>query len=157
MNKPSNGAKIARKPIKSLDDEENLNEARSAKLLSSNVIAAIPLTVNNPPLVWPDRQTSQADLNRSTMGWQPLPRGKLITSQANYWRVNMRKGWTPERRARQAVLIQNWRPWEKSTGQKTPEGKEAVSRNTDQGQIRPLLRWMRRTLREQEKVRRDFE
>ena len=28
----------------------------------------------------------------------------------------MAKGWTPERRARQAELIRSWRPWEQSTG-----------------------------------------
>jgi hypothetical protein len=36
-------------------------------------------------------------------------------------------GWTPERRARQAELIRNWKPWEKSTGAKTEQGK-AVSK-----------------------------
>ena len=28
----------------------------------------------------------------------------------------MGNGWTPERQARQAVLIRTWRPWEQSTG-----------------------------------------
>ena len=32
-------------------------------------------------------------------------------------------GWTPERRARQAELIRNWRLWEKSTGPRTTAGK----------------------------------
>lgn len=41
----------------------------------------------------------------------------------------MANGWTPERRARQAELIRTWRPWEKSTGPKTDEGKAIVSRN----------------------------
>ena len=35
----------------------------------------------------------------------------------------MANGWTPERRARQAELIRQWRPWEKSTGPKTEAGK----------------------------------
>jgi len=38
-------------------------------------------------------------------------------------------GWTPERRARQAVLIKRWKPWTKSTGPVTDEGKAASSQN----------------------------
>lgn len=37
--------------------------------------------------------------------------------------------WTPERRQRQAELIRAWKPWEKSTGAKTPEGKKRSSQN----------------------------
>ena len=36
-------------------------------------------------------------------------------------------GWTPERRLRQSQLIQQWKPWAKSTGAKTPKGK-AISK-----------------------------
>lgn len=38
-------------------------------------------------------------------------------------------GWTPERRKRAAVLIQQWRPWERSSGPKTDNGKAKVSKN----------------------------
>ena len=38
-------------------------------------------------------------------------------------------GWTPERKARQAALIKQWKPWNNSTGAKTVEGKETVSKN----------------------------
>ncbi len=38
-------------------------------------------------------------------------------------------GWTLERRARQAALIRTWKPWEKSTGPITDEGKAASSLN----------------------------
>ncbi len=38
-------------------------------------------------------------------------------------------GWTPERRARQAEMIRQWQPWEKSTGAKTAEGKARSRRN----------------------------
>jgi len=31
--------------------------------------------------------------------------------------------WTPERRAKQAELIRQWRPWGKSMGPRTPKGK----------------------------------
>jgi hypothetical protein len=41
----------------------------------------------------------------------------------------MANGWTPERRARQAAMIHTWKPWDKSTGPKTYEGKAIVSRN----------------------------
>ena len=41
----------------------------------------------------------------------------------------MGKGWTPERRARQAALIKTWRPWEQSTGPKSPDGKAQAATN----------------------------
>ena len=65
----------------------------------------------------------------------------------------MANGWTPERRARQAVLIRNWKPWERSTGPRTPEGKAKASRNADKGDTRGMLRAIARLLREQEKSR----
>ena len=37
--------------------------------------------------------------------------------------------WTSESRAKQAELIRTWRPWEQSTGPKTPEGKARSSAN----------------------------
>jgi hypothetical protein len=45
----------------------------------------------------------------------------------------MGNGWTPERRARQAALIRTWRPWEKSTGPRTADGKARAARNGDKG------------------------
>ena len=47
--------------------------------------------------------------------------------------------WTPERRQRQAEQIRRWKPWEQSTGPKTPEGKARVSRNAWQGGHRAQL------------------
>ncbi len=41
----------------------------------------------------------------------------------------MANGWTPERRARQAALIRNWKPWKHSTGPKTEPGKAASAMN----------------------------
>ena len=38
---------------------------------------------------------------------------------------------TPEHRRLRAELIRKWRPWEKSTGPTTPEGKATVSRNAE--------------------------
>jgi len=65
----------------------------------------------------------------------------------------MANGWTSERRSWQAQLIHKWRPWERSTGPRTPEGKARVSRNADKGGLRATLIKLRCTLREQEKVR----
>ncbi len=60
----------------------------------------------------------------------------------------MANGWTPERRARQAELIRSWRPWERSTGPRTAEGKARASRNRYRGGVRPELRRLARALRE---------
>jgi hypothetical protein len=51
----------------------------------------------------------------------------------------MANGWTPERKARQAALIREWRPWEQSTGPRSAEGKSTVSRNAWQGGARAAL------------------
>lgn len=40
-----------------------------------------------------------------------------------------RSAWSEERRERQRQAIQRWRPWEKSTGPRTEEGKARSSRN----------------------------
>jgi len=37
----------------------------------------------------------------------------------------MKTGWSSERRARQAILIRTWKPWEQSTGPKSDVGKAA--------------------------------
>jgi hypothetical protein len=37
--------------------------------------------------------------------------------------------WTDEQKAKQATLIRNWKPWQSSTGAKTPEGKAISSMN----------------------------
>lgn len=41
----------------------------------------------------------------------------------------MTKGWTEERRRKQAETICRAKPWEKSTGPRTAKGKEASCRN----------------------------
>jgi len=55
--------------------------------------------------------------------------------------------WTDEQRDRLREAIQYYKPWEKSTGPKSAEGKAAVSQNADQGGLRPQLRALSRTLR----------
>ena len=59
----------------------------------------------------------------------------------------MDDGWTLERRARQAELIRNWRPWQHSTGPRTSEGKARASRNAWRGGMREMLRELARVLR----------
>lgn len=54
--------------------------------------------------------------------------------------------WTPERRARQAELIRQWKPWEKSTGPRTPDGKAKAARNAWKGGHWRELRELRRVL-----------
>ena len=63
----------------------------------------------------------------------------------------MANGWTPERRARQAELIHHWKPWERSTGPRTPEGKARVAKNAYKGGTTPLLRELARVLKEHRK------
>lgn len=67
----------------------------------------------------------------------------------------MAKGWAPERRARQAELIRRWRPWEKSTGPKTPEGKARSAMRGYKGGEWKLLRELARALRELQRARND--
>jgi len=57
--------------------------------------------------------------------------------------------WTPERRQRQAEAIRAWKPWERSTGPQTPEGKARAARNAWQGGKRLVLRELARALAEQ--------
>lgn len=61
----------------------------------------------------------------------------------------MANGWTPERRARQSELIHRWKPWERSTGPKTGEGKALVAQNGYKGGERPLMWALARVLKAQ--------
>lgn len=65
----------------------------------------------------------------------------------------MANGWTQERRARQAEAIRRWRPWEKSTGPRTTEGKATASRNAYKGSewhaVREISKAIHATLRAQ--------
>ena len=57
---------------------------------------------------------------------------------------------TPEHRAKRAELIQRWKPWEKSTGPKSTDGKTRSAMRGFKGQTREMLRELARMLREQE-------
>lgn len=40
-----------------------------------------------------------------------------------------RNPWSDERRAKQAEAIWRWKPWDKSTGPRTPEGRAKAGKN----------------------------
>lgn len=54
--------------------------------------------------------------------------------------MGTKSAWTEERRARQAEIIRQTKPWEKSTGPKTDEGKAIASRNAYLGDVEHDLR-----------------
>jgi hypothetical protein len=60
-------------------------------------------------------------------------------------------GWTLERRKKQADSIQRWKPWERSAGPKSDQGKSNCARNAYKGGIRPKLRRLARAMREQQR------
>ena len=66
---------------------------------------------------------------------------------------NPAAGWTEDRRQRQREAIQRWKPWSKSTGPKSPEGKAATSNNAYAGsepmKIRSAIRLLNQAMREQ--------
>jgi hypothetical protein len=63
------------------------------------------------------------------------------------------RNWTLEERQRQRELIQRWKPWKKSTGAKTPEGKKRSGQNAYKTgkslEIRELLKNLNRLLKVQ--------
>ena len=63
---------------------------------------------------------------------------------------------TPQHRRLRAELIRKWKPWEKSTGPKTEQGKSRVSRNAFKGGWREQLGGLRRALRQQKQRSEDL-
>lgn len=65
--------------------------------------------------------------------------------------------WTAEKRQEQRERINRTKPWLKSTGARTPEGKAIVSRNAFKGglhaRIRALTKQANAILREQRQAR----
>ena len=61
--------------------------------------------------------------------------------------------WTPEERLKQSKAIRSWKPWERSTGAKSPQGKAISSKNAtkngDSAYVRELIKQMNKILREQ--------
>ena len=48
----------------------------------------------------------------------------------------MARIWTDEQKARQAALIRSWKPWERSTGPRTLQGKAVAANNRVLGEQR---------------------
>jgi len=63
-------------------------------------------------------------------GWQKWPRRNKKQNELNSEAdMGTKKAWTPERRARQAEIIRQTKPWARATGPRTPEGKAVSSQN----------------------------
>lgn len=60
----------------------------------------------------------------------------------------MGKGWTEERRAKQAEAIRRWKPWERATGPRSAEGKARSALNAYRGGLREQLRELTKQLNE---------
>jgi hypothetical protein len=54
---------------------------------------------------------------------------------------------TPEP-TRQSEAIHRWRPWLRSTGPRSPEGKAKAAQNAYKGSVRGLLRQVAKLLRD---------
>jgi hypothetical protein len=63
--------------------------------------------------------------------------------------------WSPEQKARQSAAIHRWKPWERSTGPRTAEGKSKASRNAYKGGLRPQLAALRRLVNEHLRANRE--
>lgn len=60
--------------------------------------------------------------------------------------MGTKSAWTEERRARQAEIIRQNKPWEKSTGPRTEEGKAISSRNAYDGDFVHEMRERRKSI-----------
>ena len=60
--------------------------------------------------------------------------------------------WTIKQRKLQAERIKKLRPWEKSTGPKTDNGKKVASMNAYKGGIKHKLKELRKLILEQKKL-----
>ena len=64
--------------------------------------------------------------------------------------------WTAEQRQRQRELIQRWKPWIKSTGAKTPDGKKKSAQNAFKTgkslEIREMIKQLNKLLKNQKEM-----
>ncbi len=139
------GCATIRRRARPGDDEYALHGVRRRRARGG---AAADRTLADPAGARLGGARPHRDLSPARSGFV---RAKPKSCKTNYWRCNLANGWTSERRARQAALIQRWKPWERSTGPKTPEGK-ARSRNAFKDGWRAQLRELSRLLREQEQT-----
>jgi hypothetical protein len=76
--------------------------------------------------------------------------------KTNYWRIKMANGWTAERRLQQSIMIRNWKPWDRSTGPKTDDGRRRSSQNAlahggYKSNLKEELKMLKNFLREAQK------
>jgi len=64
---------------------------------------------------------------------------------------------TAEHRAMRSEMIHQWKPWLKSTGAKTEEGKRKSAMNAYKGGLRQMQRELNRQLNEQMKEMLNFD
>jgi hypothetical protein len=66
------------------------------------------------------------------------------------------RNWTLEQRHRQRELIQRWKPWTKSTGAKTFEGKKRSAQNAFKTgkslEIREMIKQLNKLLKDQKEL-----
>jgi hypothetical protein len=98
--------------------------------MSNDLATATPIGPRDPqPGGRAGKKSRRADnwKLRSSSGINPFVIASPAGPRARAKRSH--KGWTPERRARQAALIRRWQPWLRSTGPKTAAGKARVAMN----------------------------
>jgi hypothetical protein len=109
--------------------------------------------IKNPPVVFA-RQANIANgpqqvNNAADRGLEQVTRAGQLQNAPKKLLEAPGEGWTIERRKKQARAIKTWRPWEYSTGPRTPEGKARSSRNADRGGHRRQWRAFSKFLNEQ--------
>jgi hypothetical protein len=70
-----------------------------------------------------------------------------LVKQALLEAVKTQKNLNDRNRNEQRQAIRRWRPWEKSTGPRSQQGKNMSSRNAWKGGTRVILRTLARLLR----------
>ena len=105
-------------------------------------------TIKNPPVVYakqaniahgPQQVNNGPSSATRTGENEKLPNELLEEAMSNPW--------TPQRREQQALAIHRWKPWERSTGPRSPEGKATSSLNAFKGGHRKTLQEEIRVLR----------
>jgi hypothetical protein len=65
----------------------------------------------------------------------------------------MARNWSPEEREKHAAAMREWKPWKKSTGPKTPEGKAVSAQNAEKsGLYSAEMQLLKELMREQKRI-----
>lgn len=88
--------------------------------------------------------------------WRPTPapesNKRCSTEKQNEAKRGKPRAVAQGIRQQQAERIKTWKPWAKSTGPKSPEGKATASRNAWRGGTRQVLRGLSRASGEQREL-----